>query len=101
MKRGATANDVPGVVAGKAARRSEARLASACRTSGAREAISREKLQAELRKLSYDSPQAVKLAVLEDRVLSPVGADDGRPGDNHITAGEAKTCGAASSGMTC
>ena len=42
-----------------------------------REAISREELQAGLRKLGYDSPEAVKLAVLEETGhISAVGADD-------------------------
>ena len=42
-----------------------------------REAISREELQAGLRKLGYDSPEAVKLAVLEETGhISAVGIDD-------------------------
>ena len=42
-----------------------------------REAISREELQAGLRKLGHDSPEAVKLAVLEETGhISAVGIDD-------------------------
>ena len=42
-----------------------------------REAISREELEAGLRKFGYDSPEAVKLAVLEETGhISAVGADD-------------------------
>jgi uncharacterized membrane protein YcaP (DUF421 family) len=42
-----------------------------------REAISREELQAGLRKLGYDSPEAVKLAVLEETGhISAVGIED-------------------------
>lgn len=47
-----------------------------------REAISREELEAGLRKLGHDSPDAVKLAVLEETGhISAVGIDDAaRPG---------------------
>jgi len=51
-----------------------------------REAISREELEAGLRKLGYDSPEAVKLAVLEETGhISAVGAADAR-GPATITA---------------
>jgi uncharacterized membrane protein YcaP (DUF421 family) len=55
-----------------------------------REAISREELQAGLRKLGYDSPEAVKLAVLEETGhISAVGADD-VTGPATITSRQAK-----------
>lgn len=55
-----------------------------------REAISREELQAGLRKLGYDSPQAVKLAVLEETGhISAVGVADAA-GPATITAEQAK-----------
>ncbi len=45
-----------------------------------REGVSREELLAGLRKLGYDSPEAVKLAVLEETGhISAVGADDAGP----------------------
>lgn len=45
-----------------------------------REGVSRDELQAGLRKLGYDSPEAVKLAVLEETGhISAVGADGGNP----------------------
>ena len=45
-----------------------------------REGVSRDELQAGLRKLGYDSPEAVKLAVLEETGhISAVGADDASP----------------------
>ena len=51
-----------------------------------REAISREELQAGLRKLGYDSLEAVKLAVLEETGhISAVGIDDAN-GPATITA---------------
>ena len=55
-----------------------------------REAISREELQAGLRKLGYDSPAAVKLAVLEETGhISAVGTDDA-VGPATITPEQAK-----------
>ena len=55
-----------------------------------REAISREELEAGLRKLGYDSPQAVKLAVLEETGhISAVGADNAT-GPATITSRQAK-----------
>ena len=45
-----------------------------------REGVSREELQAGLRKLGYDSPESVKLAVLEETGhISAVGADGASP----------------------
>lgn len=45
-----------------------------------RESISREELLAGLRKLGYDSPDSVKLAVLEETGhISAVGVDDASP----------------------
>lgn len=45
-----------------------------------REGVSREELLAGLRKLGYDSPDPVKLAVLEETGhISAVGADDASP----------------------
>lgn len=45
-----------------------------------REGVSREELLAGLRKLGYDSPDLVKLAVLEETGhISAVGADDASP----------------------
>ncbi len=54
-----------------------------------REAISRDELQAGLRKLGYDTPQAVKLAVLEETGhISAVAADSSEPAS--ITAQPAR-----------
>ena len=45
-----------------------------------REGVSREELQAGLRKLGYDSPESVKLAVLEETGhISAVGTDGASP----------------------
>ncbi|HKO67658.1 MAG TPA: YetF domain-containing protein [Burkholderiaceae bacterium] len=45
-----------------------------------REGVSRDELQAGLRKLGYDSPESVKLAVLEETGhISAVGADGASP----------------------
>lgn len=49
-----------------------------------REGVSRDELQAGLRKLGYDSPASVKLAVLEETGhISAVGADWAVPPDPH------------------
>jgi uncharacterized membrane protein YcaP (DUF421 family) len=45
-----------------------------------REGVSRDELQAGLRKLGYDSPESVRLAVLEETGhISAVGADGAAP----------------------
>ena len=53
--------------------------------------------------MANDVPGVVCLAVLEETGYISAGSADeaAGPGDDHTTAGEAMTCGAASSGMTC
>ena len=66
-----------------------------------REGVSRDELQAGLRKLGYDSPESVKLAVLEETGhISAVGADGAKPS---ITPERLNPCGGAavSAGARC